>query len=89
MRHLKTADKNQLCAEGTFLTSDHIADTAVRVDTADLVGMCWVHLPTEEESWRKPQYIKLSFNTFIAVVISCDGHREMVIKVRRRTHCAG
>lgn len=44
-----------LCDDSTFLTSDHIADTTVRVNTADLFGMCWVHLPAENESWKKPQ----------------------------------
>lgn len=37
----------------TFLTSDHIADATVWVDTADLLGMRWVHLPTKDESWKE------------------------------------
>lgn len=44
-----------LCASREILTSDNVNDTTVRIDTADLFGMCWVHLhlPTEEESWKK------------------------------------
>lgn len=71
----KGSTQNHLCAERTILTSDHIADMTVRVDTADLFGMCWVHLPAEEESWRKPQYIQLSFNTFMAYIMSSASQR--------------
>ena len=72
-----------------FLTSDHIADTTVRVDAADLFGMCRVHLPAKDESWRRPQYIRWSFNTSTAIMAACEGHREVVIKVRGAAHCAG
>lgn len=41
-----------------FLTSDHITDTTVRVNTADLFGMGWVHLPAEEESWKKKNAVQ-------------------------------
>lgn len=51
MNHLKKANKN-VCDVRTFLTSDHVADATVWVDTADLLGMRWVHLPTKDESWK-------------------------------------
>ncbi len=37
------------------LTSDNLADTTVWINTADLFGMCRVHLhlPAKEESWNK------------------------------------
>lgn len=40
------------------LTSDDVADPTVRVDAADLFGMCRVHfhLPTEQESCRECEH---------------------------------
>ena len=54
------SDESQEVAHKTvhpedILTSDHVTDTTVWINTANLFGMCRIHLhlPTKEESLNK------------------------------------